>query len=122
VTNLGIKVAYLDMLAKDASLRRQYGRGIREISRRFLMLGGFPYDIDIIERWPEPLPTSEPERVQIVAKEQELGLISRETAAGTLGLDWDLERERLREEQLSPAAPLPQGENSQPPEQKSPSP
>jgi hypothetical protein len=122
VTNLGIKVAYLDMLAKDASLRRQYGRGIREISRRFLMLGGFPYDIDIIERWPEPLPTSEPERVQIVAKKQELGLISRETAAGTLGLDWDLERERMREEQPSPPAPLPQGGGSQQPEQKCPSP
>jgi hypothetical protein len=110
VTNLGIKVAYLDMLAKDASLRRQYGRGIREISRRFLMLGGFPHDIDIIERWPEPLPTSEPERVEIVAKEQALGLISRESAAGALGLDWDLEQARMEREKPSPPTPLPQGE------------
>lgn len=98
ITNLGIKAAFMDMLAKNAQLQRQYGRGIAEISKRFLMLGGYAYDVKPHIVWATPLPTSDLEETQIAQQQIDMGVLSKETAAGALGLDWQQEVERLANE------------------------
>lgn len=98
ITNLGIKAAFMDMLAKNSQLQRQYGRGIAEISKRFLMLGNFDYNVKPKIVWATPLPTSDLEETQIAQQQIDMGVLSKETAAGALGLDWQTEQDRLAAE------------------------
>jgi hypothetical protein len=98
ITNLGIKAAFLDMIAKNEILRRQYGQAIAQISQRLLMLGNRPYAVQPILRWSSALPISEAEAAQVAQTEIAMGVLSRETAAGKLGLDWQHESSRLTAE------------------------
>jgi len=98
ITNLGIKAAFMDMLAKNAQLQRQYGRGIAEISKRFLMLNGMDYNVKPHIVWATPLPTSDLEETQIAQQQIDMGVLSKETAAGDLGRDWQQETERMANE------------------------
>ncbi len=99
ITNLGIKAAFLDMIAKNEVLRRQYGGGIAEISKRLLMIGGRAFNVEPVIRWPSALPISEVEAAQVAQSELAMGVLSRETAAGKLGLDWKQESARIGQEQ-----------------------
>jgi hypothetical protein len=94
VTNLGVRVAYLDQIAKTEMLRRQYSIGLQAISRRLLMLGGHDHDVNVRVHWGEALPVDRREAVELVAKQIELGLLSPQTASAQLGLDWQTERAR----------------------------
>jgi hypothetical protein len=95
ITNLGIKAAFMDMIAKNEILRRQYGQGIIEVCRRLLMLGGRAYDVQPTLRWASALPVSALEDVQVAQAEINMGVISKETVAGKLGLKWDDEAKRI---------------------------
>lgn len=85
VTNLGVRVAYLDQIAKTEVLRRRYTVGIQQISQRLLMLLGDVFDNVINVHWGEPLPVDRREAVELVAKQLELGLLNHDQAAHQLG-------------------------------------
>lgn len=94
VTNLGVKILYGDQLAKNEELKRRYERGIQEISRRVLYLQGREPERPTII-WPDPLPQDPLQTVEYLERTQALGLVSRETMAHTLGIDWGLEQVRM---------------------------
>jgi hypothetical protein len=98
ITNLGIKAAFMDMIAKNEVLRRQYGKGIEEVNKRILMLAGRDPMRKQTLRWASALPVSQLEDAQVAQLEIDMGVLSKETAAGKLGLDWDAESERLDNE------------------------
>ena len=97
VTNLAIRALYMDMIAKNGVLRRQYGTGIAAISQRLLMLDGREYGVPPVVHWPEALPVDHREQVELVAKQVELGVLSPQSAAAQLGVDGVLEQARNAE-------------------------
>lgn len=102
LTNFGLRVLYMDALNKNATKQLLYGDALTEINRRLLILNGAGDDADggaVI--WPETLPVNEIEQTQALTADANLGLVSRQTAAGERGYDWDTEQERLAGEQAS---------------------
>lgn len=101
VTNLGIRALFIDQIAKNEELRRNYEVGIREISQRILMLGGLMEvadTADIEVHWPDPLPVDPKESIEVATMERELGIVSQETIARQRGYDWQMEQARLASE------------------------
>lgn len=102
ITNLGLKVAYMPMLAQNDKLHEAYARGIIGISRRLLELGKKTHKGKITLKWELPLPMSETEQVQTVKGKRDMGLLSKESASTELGLDYELEQERIKNEGGTP--------------------
>lgn len=98
MTNLGIRSFFMDMIAKNEILRRMYGWGMQQISRRVLMLGGYPSDMSPKLKWGEALPVDHREEVDLVQKQRDMKLMSARTASAELGLDFEQELERMDEE------------------------
>jgi hypothetical protein len=98
VTNLAIRALYMDMIAKNEVLRRHYGRGIQDLSQRLLMLGGRRFDVAPTVHWGDALPMDQREAVEIVARQVDVGVLSKESAAAKLGLDADRELAKVVEE------------------------
>jgi len=98
ITNLGLKVAFMPMLAQNDALHKQYERGVIGISRRLLMLAGKPYTGEIKCKWKLPLPMSELEQVQVVKQKRDMRLLSKQSASAELGIDYELEQERMEDE------------------------
>ena len=94
LTNFGLRVLYADALSKLESKRRLYGAALLEINRRLLILNGMEGDPGEIV-WDDALPTNELEQIQAVRADIEIGLLSKETAAGLRGYDWEKEQERM---------------------------
>jgi len=94
VTNLGIRALYIDQLAKNEDLRRRYEWGIREISRRMLMLLGREPARPTVH-WPDPLPQDPLETVERMERERALGLVSQQTMSLELGRNPEVEKLRM---------------------------
>jgi hypothetical protein len=98
LTNFGLRVLYQDALSKLEEKRGLYGEGIVEINHRLLELAGAP-DTDGGEvEWPELLPSNDSEIAQALRTDLELGLVSKQTAAGLRGYSWEDEEERIATE------------------------
>jgi hypothetical protein len=95
ITNLGLKVAFMNMLAQNEQLHRSYERGVIALTRRLLMLAGLPARVPLRVQWPRPLPISEAEETHIVQSQMDLGLLSPQSAAARLGLSWEVEQARM---------------------------
>lgn len=98
MTNLGIRAFFMDMIAKNEVLRRMYGWGIQQISRRVLMIGEYPSEMPPKLKWGEALPVDHREEVDLVQKQTEMNLMSKRTAASELGLNYENEVDRQIEE------------------------
>lgn len=98
VTNLGMRALFIDALAKNEELRRNYETGLAAISAGMMALDGTLVEGEIVPHWPEPLPVDPLAQVQQLQVERELGIVSQETAARERGRDWQLEQERLGQE------------------------
>jgi hypothetical protein len=98
ITNFGLRIAFMAMLAQNEQLHRNYDKGILAITRRLLMLANQPADVRLRVHWPRPLPYSELEESQTVEVQQRLGLLSKQTAAARLGLDYTTEQTRITAE------------------------
>ena len=94
LTNFGLRVLYADALSKLESKRRLYGAALLEINRRLLILNGMNGDPGEIV-WDDVLPTNEIEQVNAIRADIEIGLLSKQTAAGLRGYDWEAEQERM---------------------------
>lgn len=98
ITNLGIKAAFMRMIAKNNVLKSLYGRGIKAISEALLELGSKVTDKDVEVVWPNALPLSELEQTQVIQLQRDMKLLSKETAANELGIDYDKEQQKLYSE------------------------
>ncbi|MFA5376942.1 MAG: phage portal protein [Dehalococcoidia bacterium] len=94
LTNFGLRVLYADALSKLESKRRLYGAALLEINRRLLILNGMEGDPGEIV-WDDALPTNETEQINAIRADIEIGLLSKQTAAGLRGYDWEAEQERM---------------------------
>jgi hypothetical protein len=114
MTNLGVRAAFMDMIAKNERLRRQYDSGIVAICKRLQMLAGR----DIMEphlEWPDALPIDERETLGLIQQQMAMGIMSKQTAAAKLGLNWEAEKSAIQEEALDDGfllegAPMPAGQ------------
>lgn len=103
MTNLGIRAAFMPMLAKTAQIRRSYEDGIVTLCRLVLMLAGKDTDdLHIRIVWGEALPVDRREELALIQQQMMMGVMSKRTAAVRLGLDYDdevedMEREAARE-------------------------
>lgn len=101
LTNFGLRVLFGDMLDQTRGKRRDYGRGLAEVSRRALVVMGFA-DADAPQaQWEDPLPRDRKEAVEAAKTEKELGFTSDRTLASDLGRDYDKENEQRGEEGTS---------------------
>jgi hypothetical protein len=101
LTNFGLRVLYQDALSKLEEKRGLYGEAIVEINHRLLELAGAP-DTDGGEvEWPDVMPENENEIAMAVKSDLELGLVSKQTAAGLRGYTWEDEEERMSEEKVA---------------------
>lgn len=103
LTNFGLRVLFFDSLAKLKSKRELYGEALVELNHRLLALWGADgIDTDggtIV--WQEVLPVSETEQISAIQADINLGILSKETAAGIRGYDWRKEQERIDGEQAN---------------------
>jgi hypothetical protein len=101
LTNFALRVLYGDALDKNDTKRQLYGDGLAEINRRLLVLAGYEGEQsdpgEVV--WGEALPVNETERGQGVVMLLQAGVISKQTAAERMGIDWEREIERMSAEQ-----------------------
>jgi hypothetical protein len=97
VTNFGLKVLANAALSKLGEKRLNYGDALNRINRILLELGGFPAQ-DTELKWLNPLPADMVEEIDRLAKEVEMKITSRQTAAEDAGRDWEAEKARIGEE------------------------
>lgn len=101
LTNFGLRVLYQDALSKLEEKRGLYAEGIIEINHRLLELAGAP-DTDGGEvEWPDVMPENENEIAMAVKSDLELGLVSKQTAAGIRGYSWIDEEPRIADERAA---------------------
>jgi hypothetical protein len=98
LTNFGLRVLFKDELHKVYTKRTLYGDGLLEVVRRVLLLAGMESEPGEIV-WPDPLPVNETEQTEALTADIGNGLVSKQTASGLREYDWDLERERIADEQ-----------------------
>jgi hypothetical protein len=95
ITNFGLRTLFRDALEKLEVKRILYGDALAELSRRMLVIAGNEGAIRPQVQWPEALDLNDLEEITALKTELELGIISRETAAGLRGRDWAVEQERI---------------------------
>jgi hypothetical protein len=100
MTNLGIRAAFLPMITKTEQLHRHYSLGIEGIGRVLLMLDGRDFGVPMQTVWGSALPVDENEKLTLIERMMDRGLMSGATAAGRLGLDWEQEQRQILDEAL----------------------
>lgn len=98
LTNLAIGAVFMDASTANETLRRQYGKALSQLTCAMLAMDGRKSDYKPILKWTDALPNNELEQAQIVQVQRNLGLISQESAAAEMGLDWATEQQRMADE------------------------
>lgn len=99
LTNFGLRTMYKDALDKLETKRALYGKALADVSERALALMGIAARPTVM--WPDPLPFNDAEEIAGIQTEMGLGILSKETAAGLRGRNWELEQERIAEEEAA---------------------
>ena len=98
LTNFGLRVLFMDSLAKLATKQELYGEALVELNHRLLVIG----ELDPVDGgeviWGDPIPQNEAEEMQYIERQLALGLISKYSAQLQLGLDPEEEMERIENE------------------------
>jgi hypothetical protein len=98
LTNFGLRVLYMDALAKLGTKRELYGDALIELVRRLLILAEFANTDPGTVEWPEVLPVDETGQVQALEADLRMGIVSKQTTASRRGYDWQSEEERIADE------------------------
>ena len=110
LTNFALRVLFFDGLAKLHTKQELYGEALTDINHRLLVLANFAeadQDPGVVV-WPDPIPTNEVEQVQALTFDLNMGLLSKQSAAGIRGYEWETEQERIDGEREAQQA---QGDN-----------
>lgn len=111
LSGVALQILYQPLVEKTQTKRLLYGDLLVELCRRLLDLGGFgPANIVTIT-WPELLPGDPLQERQVYLLEDQLGVVSKQTIAERLGLDWETEQQRMAEERAAAQAALPAGQD-----------
>ena len=101
LTNFGLRVLYEDTMTKLETKRSLYGDMLKEVNRRLLVIGGFsntdPGDI----HWEDVIPSNETEKVASLQALKNLGVVSNETIAMQMGLDYAAEQDKIAKDKTS---------------------
>lgn len=103
ITNLGIRAAFMPMTGKSEVLRRQYTKLIVATSQVVMLISERDYTRPLDAKWGQALPMDRREMVDLVSREQQLGYISKRTAASDLGRDYEEEKRRMQLEMTEEA-------------------
>lgn len=105
LTNFGLRVLFLDALAKNHTKRELYGEGLCELNKRALLLAGFSEDEADpgTVSWPDPLPSDDSEEIGAMQAEIDGDIASRETWQIKRGYDPEVEGERVAAEKQARA-------------------
>lgn len=100
VTNLSIRAAFAPMIAKNETLRRNYGEGIAIITRLLLMLGGYDVAMDtpVMVEWGDALPMDARETWAMLKDQMDRGILAKRSVSEELGRDYDRETARMKDE------------------------
>ena len=101
LTNFGLRVLYQDALSKLEEKRGLYAEGIVEINHRLLELAGAGNTDGGEVVWPDVMPVNETETSMAIRSDLELGLVSKQTASGLRGYEWEDEEERIASEKAA---------------------
>ena len=95
LTNFGLRVLYLDALAKLGAKREVWEDGLTDLNQRWLLLAEItPSDGGAVV-WPEVLPANETEQMTADKFDLEMGLVSKQTMAERRGYDFESESELI---------------------------
>jgi hypothetical protein len=98
LTNFGIKVLMTDNVNKINTKRLLLENALEEINRRLLVMAGME-EVETEVIWAEFIPINEMEQAQYYQMLLNMGVISKQTVAEKVGLDWEQEQERMKDEQ-----------------------
>jgi hypothetical protein len=97
LSNFFLRTIFKDALDKLDTKRNLYRNGITAVFALGMEMLGYAVTVDI--EWADSLPLNDEEEVSGIEKEMGLGILSRQTAAGLRGRDWEVEQVRMAEEQ-----------------------
>lgn len=100
VTNLGIRAAYMPMIAKTETLRRSYSTFIERVSKVALMLDGRNHEQPLRIKWGSALPVDDKEELMNLQMEMALGIMSKRMAAKRRGNNYDMIRQEVIREEM----------------------
>lgn len=95
-TGYALKLKLLKLIKKIEAYRRNYFGALGEALKLVAMHLGYEDDFEIVPT--DIIPMDAQEEIQRYLMMYNLGIVSRQTIAEELGLDWVRERERLEEE------------------------
>ena len=101
VSGITMRLMYAPLIAQNEWKRRLYGRLVRALSQIMLVLGGLTAGMDDVKielHWQDPLPSDDLAEAQTIAALLQAGIMSKQTAAGRAGLDWETQQEQMDEE------------------------
>lgn len=99
LTNFALRVIFNDALEKNSTKQMEYGRGLKDlIYRSLIVIGKSVKAKDISVTFEDPLPKNRQEIAQIAQMGVEGGWMSRETASTETGHEWSLEQKRMQAE------------------------
>lgn len=99
LTNFGLRVLYGDAIAKLHTKQALMGEALEDLIYRLLVLGNQANTDPGKVIFPDNLPTNEREELEARQIELNNGLVSKQTVAVENGRNWELEQERITEEQ-----------------------
>lgn len=98
ITNFGLQLLFKETIDTLVLKRALYGEAFAEINSHILELGGFGEGIQVFNSWPPSLPMNMLELLEAVERKRALGVISKETAAKDLGVDYEREQDLMADE------------------------
>ncbi len=101
-----LAVRYQPLLEKTRTKQVLYGDMVAEVCRRLLEMGGRGADQAPALQWPPLLPKDAYQEAQALQLHAAMGLASKETLSEQAGYDWQVEKERIQQEQDEAARQL----------------
>lgn len=114
LTNFGLRVLNSDHLGKLGTKRLLYGAGLEYLCQCCLELAGLGQGIEVVSKWPDPLPSDPLATAQALMLDRQNGL-SQDTYLERRGYDPQVEaqkREREQAEKVQVQSALQQGQTN----------
>ena len=106
LSGVALKVLYQPLIEKTDSKRTLYGEMLQELCSHLLELGGYP-GCSVTVTWPEMLPVDPLPGAADAPAHGPTGIVSKQTMAARIHLDWETEKEHIEEEAKEDAAATP---------------